>query len=314
MWFKQAQIFQLTAPMAYDAEQLEQQLAAFAFSPCLPSLPSTYGFISPFDLEGAPLVHAGNHCLMFCLQFEEKILPATVVRHALREKIKHIAASQSRSVSQKEKNEMKEEVTQTLLPRAFSKLTKVYGYIDTRQHYVVLDTTAALKTEKLIALLGRAVAGLQLEYVETKRIATLMTHWLLDGDYPVSLFIEKKCVLRDPKEMHRVIRCQHQELSAEGVLSLIKDGCEVNQLAFAWHDRVSFVLHDNFVLSGLRFHDVVLALAKSQDAASSLQKLDADFFIMTETLQALFADLFAACCAETAKSPAMVGAASPVLA
>lgn len=292
MWFKQAQIYQVTKQtFGYEPEKLAEQLAAFAFTSCLPSLPMSYGFVSPFEHDEAPLVHAANHCMLFCLQFEEKLLPSTVVRHAVNERVRYLAREHDRKVSQKEKRDLKEEMTQTLLPRAFSKFSKMYAYFDTANNWLVIDSTVGSKTEKLIELLYRCLEGIEIQSIETKNITATLTNWLLDGDYPTSLSIEKACVLRDPQQKNRVIRCQHQELSAEGVLSLVKEGCEVNQLALAWYDRVNFSLTEKFILTGIRFHDAVLALAKEHYSESEQQKIDADFFIMTQTLQQLFEEL-----------------------
>ena len=149
MWFKQIQLFQLPDSIRFSPDEVTAQLEPFCFTPCLPSFPSSYGWVSPFDDENAPLAHSLNGFIMLCLQIEEKILPATVIRHELNEKIKRIEASGDRKVRQKEKLSLKDEVTMTLLPRAFSKLTRIYAYIDPRNHWLVLGTTNAGKTKNL---------------------------------------------------------------------------------------------------------------------------------------------------------------------
>lgn len=290
MWFKSAQIFQLSK-VSYDGMQMAEALSDFAFSPCLASLPSSYGWVSPFELEGAPLVHSANGYLLFCLQFEDKILPASVVKQELNEKLINLSQQYGRKISKKERLSIKDEVTQSLLIRAFSKRTRLYAYIDTKKNYLVLDTTSGTKTQKFIELLSRSIEGLELTPIETKKMPFLLTAWVKNQDTPKTINIEKSCVLRDPEQQHRVIRCQQQELSAEGVLSLIDDGCEVIQLACNWQDRVQFKLQDPFMLSGLRFGDELLAASKELGVESDQQRLDADFYIMTETLEGLFHDL-----------------------
>ncbi|MGE3920585.1 MAG: recombination-associated protein RdgC, partial [Gammaproteobacteria bacterium] len=127
MLFKQIQVFQLNQVVT----NLEEKLNAFAFSECLPSLPSTNGWVPPLEDEANPLLTRtidGN--IIFSLQIEEKLLPATVIRQQLQEKINHIETMEARKVRQKEKLQLKDELTHTLLPRAFSKFTKIYAYID----------------------------------------------------------------------------------------------------------------------------------------------------------------------------------------
>lgn len=88
MWFKQVQLFQLleSAP-TYKAEDLQQKLEPLRFTSCLPSLFFSAGWVAPFAEEEALLVQAVPGYLLICLQIEEKILPAAVVRQALDEKI-----------------------------------------------------------------------------------------------------------------------------------------------------------------------------------------------------------------------------------
>ncbi|MBI5448574.1 MAG: recombination-associated protein RdgC [Gammaproteobacteria bacterium] len=292
MWFKQVHIFQLNEKfLAYEPEKIAEQLGAFGFTPCLPSLPASYGFVPPLGNEEGVLVHAVNQCLFFCLQFEEKILPSSVVRQAVNDRVSYLAREYDRKISAKEKKELKEEMTQTLLTRAFTKISKLYAYIDIKNHWLVLDTNSASKTEKCIELLYRCFEEIQVSAIDTKNVSSILTTWLMDGDCSPHLFIGSACVLRDPQQKNRVVRCQNQPLFAEGILSLVKEGCEVNQLALDWHDRVSFCLTEKFALTSVRFHDAVLQLAKEQSAETEQQRMDADFFIMTETLQEIIHEL-----------------------
>src|SRR5262245_12020408 len=103
MWFKQAQLFQLTGSFHYSSSKaLSDKLEELAFRECLPSMPYGAGWISPVDDEDAPLVQTINGYIMICLQIEEKILPPIVIRQELSKKIKQIEATEDRKVGQKE--------------------------------------------------------------------------------------------------------------------------------------------------------------------------------------------------------------------
>lgn len=291
MWFKQATIWQLIEPVAYEPEAVEEQIARFAFSPCLPSLPSGHGWVSPIDKEGAPLVHAANGYLLLCMQIQEKILPATVVRQELDLKIKHIRETEHRKVSSKEKMTIKDELTFTLLPKAFSKLTRIYAYIDTKHNWLVVDSSSASKVDMLLELLSKSMEDMVFSPIKIKKIPTLLTHWLLSNDHPNQFFIEDACVLKDPNQQSRVIRCQHQDLEASAIQSLLKDGCEVAQLALNWQDRIRFNLSEEFQIKSIKYSDEVLSLAKDYNSDTPELQFDSDFFIMTETLTHFIQDL-----------------------
>lgn len=296
MWFKQVQIFQLATPIAYDAEQLHAQLEPLTFTPCLPSFPSSHGWVPSVDIDNnedgtASLVHAANHCMMFCLQVEEKILPATVIRQELERKVKEIETHHDRKLSHKQKLALKDEIMFTLLPRAFSKLTRIHAYIDTRNQWLILNTVNASKTETFLELLKKSLAKADIKPVETGKLAMMITRWLTHHDYPHIFSIDKSCVLNDPKQKNRIIRCQQQDLFANGIQAIIKDGCEVKKLAIVWQDRINFTLADNFSLQGIQYQDEITAQAKEMEPETQQQQFVADFFIMTETLAALFKDL-----------------------
>lgn len=290
MWFKQIQIFQLTDNISYSPDKLLEQLEPLAFTSCLPSFHSSVGWATPFDDDNGPLVHAVNGYIMICLQIEEKILPATVVRQELNEKIKSIEAEQDRKVRQKEKLSLKDEVVLTLLPRAFTKFTRVHAYIDTKNQWLVVNTTNASKTEQFINMFKKSVTD-HVRPFNLKKVSPIITHWLKTQDYPNTFAIEKACVLQDPNQQTRIIRCQHQDLFASGIQALIKDGCAAKQLALSWEDRVHFVLADEFSLRSVQYQDDVLSQADEMGIETKNQQFDADFAIMTLTLSKLFSDL-----------------------
>jgi recombination associated protein RdgC len=299
MWFKQIQLFQLTESISYTPEKIIEQLEPLAFTSCLPSMPSSAGWVSPFDDEHAPLVHAVNGNILLCLQVEEKILPGTVVRQELNDKIKAIQLRDDRRVRQNEKMSLKDEIVMTLLPRAFTKLIRLYAYIDTKNNWLVLGTTNAGKTEQFMNLFKRSVSE-HVRSFEVSKPAPIVTHWVKNKSNPIEFSIEKSCVLQDPSQQNRIIRCQQQDLSANSIQTILKEGCEVKQLALCWHDRVNFVLADDFSIRGVQYQEEVIAAANDIDSETKQQQFDADFFIMTETLCGMIKDLLNVFVKETA--------------
>ncbi len=297
MWFKQVQLFQIQDTLAYSPEAFCEKLEPLLFVPCLPSMPSSIGWVPPIEEEGAPLVHALNGKIMLCMQLEEKVLPGVVIRQALDEKVKKIQARDDRRVRAKEKMSLKDEVVMTLLPRAFTKLTRVYGYVDTKNNWLVIGNTNASKIEQFLLLFKKTVTE-NVRLFDYAKPAPIMTHWLKNQSNPTVLSIEKACMLQDPQKQNRVIRCQQQDLFAPSIQGLIKDGCEVKQLALCWQDRINFVLADDFSLRGLQYQEEVLEEANGIESETKQQQFDADFFIMTETLTAMLHDLISVFCKE----------------
>jgi len=290
MWFKQVQVFRLMDAVRLSIEQAIEKLEPLAFMSCLPSMPFSMGWVSPVDEDGAPLVRVVNGCIMFCLQIEEKILPAAVIRQELMDKIKQIEAAEGRKVYQKQKLSLKDEITMTLLPRAFSKFTRLYAYIDTRNQWLVVGSANEKKTEQFLSLFRKSITESVYPF-ELNKLSPVTTYWLKQQNYPTSFSIEKSCMLADPDQQNRVVRCQQQDLFAHAIQAFIKDGYEVKQLALCWQDLIKFVLVDNFSLQSVRFEDQVIAQSNEMEPETRQQQFDADFLIMTDTLGGLLKDL-----------------------
>src|SRR5688572_27015189 len=177
MWFKQAQLFQLTDAIPLTLNHFSEKMQKLLFQQCLPSIPLGSGWISPIDDQDASLVQSINGYMMVCLQVEEKILPPIVIRQELAKKIKQIEKLENKKVSSKEKYTLKDEMTSTLLLRAFSKLTKVYAYIDTKKHWLLLGTTNAKKTEQFLSAFKKTF-GDGINAFPIEKLSTTMTAWL----------------------------------------------------------------------------------------------------------------------------------------
>jgi len=292
MWFKQAQLLEFNQSINLSETSLLEKLEPFNFKACLPTMPSSMGFVSPVDAddETKPLVKSIPGYFMLCLQIEEKLLPATVIRHELEKKIKKIEKLEDRKVRQKEKLNLKDELTVTLLPRAFSKYSKVYAFIDVANRTLVLDTTTPNKIKQFVSFLKKAI-GDELFITNNHKLSGTMSLWIKDQDYPEMFSIEKSCVLQDPNQQTRVIRCNQQDLFVTSIKSLIKDGCLVKQLALNWQDRVEFILAEDGSLKSIKFEDEIKSQAKEMEPETKEQLFNADFFIMTQTFEQLFADL-----------------------
>jgi len=289
MWFKHVQLFQLTAALPSSPTVLAEKLESLAFNPCLPSMPSSMGFVSPLEEDNAPLTRGMNGCIMFCLQLEEKILPASVVTQTLKEKMKRIELAEDRKVRRKEKLSLKDEVTHTLLPRAFSKFTRIHAYIDTRNQWLIVNSISPAKTELFISMFKKAL-GDGISSVEVVKPSSIITQWLKNKNYPEVFSIEKSCVLQDPDQQNRVIRCQQQDLFSEGIQSLVQEGCAAIQIALCWHDKMNFVIAEDFSLRSIHLTDDDIAEIQDE-METKQQKFDADFIMMTEMFAGLLTDL-----------------------
>lgn len=290
MWFKQAQFFKFEEKSSFNPGELEGQLEQLSFTPCPSGLPITQGWVPPTGEEEAPLVYAVQGFLLICLQTEAKLLPATIVRQKLNEKIKKIKLTQDRKVSYKEKNTLKQEVYNELLPQAFGVLYRTYAFIDTKNNWLILDTNNPKRVENFISFFKRSLSKIKIASPEIKKLSPILTDWLLNNSHPKSLNIEDSCVLQDPKQIERSIRIQRQDLSANYVQTLLKNNFEISQMKMTWNDQVTFVLKNDFTFQSLQYQDTVVELSDENKNDTEEGSFRADFFIMSGVLTKMLSE------------------------
>ena len=92
MWFRNLLVYRLTQDLQLDADSLEKALGEKPARPCASQELTTYGFTAPFGKgPDAPLVHVSQDFFLISARKEERILPGSVVRDALKEKVDEIA-------------------------------------------------------------------------------------------------------------------------------------------------------------------------------------------------------------------------------
>ncbi len=231
-------------------------------------------------------------------------MPSAVVQQTLNEKIKAIKAQYDRKVFQKEKQALREEITQTLLCRAFSKLSRIYALINTKQQWLLIATTSPAKLEQYLALFKKTFPEMVWHHPETQKIPPRLTQWL-SGEKGIGTFftIEQSCLLNDPKQASRIIRCQQQDLSVSGIQSLLKDGYQVQRLALNWQDKIRFTLTDEFTLQSIQYSDEIRDFSRENGAETPVQRFKADCYLMTQLLSELLEHLFRSFSTESKKIP-----------
>lgn len=293
MWFKQAQLFKFENRFNFNAEKLEDRLDQLRFTPCLSALPFSQGWVSPIDDtdDNAPLVYSAPGFLLFCFQTEEKLLPIAIVNQKLKEQVRKIELEQDRKVPYKEKNILKQEIYNKLLPQAFGKLTRNHAFIDIKNNRLILDTNNQKRTEKFISFFKRSLGNIKIISPATKKLSPLLTRWLINKNCPTTLSIEDACVLQDPEQPNRNVRIQHQDLSASCVQALLKDNLEISQIKMTWKDQITFVLKNDFTLQSLQYQDALTEESNRDKADIEEGIFRADFFIMSGTLTKMFKEL-----------------------
>ena len=288
MWFKNIRAYRLTSPFDLSAEQLGQQLAQRAFQPCAKSQALSTGWVPPLGDDSEELVHAAGGRLLLRLKREEKLLPAAVVREQLEEKVAVIESEQARKVYRKERLSLKDEIVQDCLPRAFTRSSNVFAYIDVKANWIFVDAASAARAEELLNLLRECIGSFPVLLPQVNNApAATMTGWLAHHNLPQDFELGQECELREPGEEGGVVRCRGVDLLSEEVETHLNAGKQASRLALHWDERLSLLLAEDLCLRRLKFSDELMKENEDIPEADQAARLDADFALMSDAITAV---------------------------
>lgn len=288
MWFKNIRAYRLTSPFELSPEQLGQQLAKRSFTPCGKSQAASSGWVAPLGEDSEELVHAAGGRLLLKLKREEKLLPSTVVRELLDEKVTAIEDEQGRKVYRKERLTLKDEIVQDCLPRAFTRSSNIFAYIDVKANWIFVDTASASRAEEMLNLMRECIGTFPvlLPQVNDAPGAT-MTSWLLHQSLPEEFQLGQECELRELGEEGGVVRVRGVDLLSEEVETHLHAGKQVARLALHWDERLALVLAEDLCLRRVRFADELMKENEEIPEADQAARLDADFALMSDAVTSL---------------------------
>jgi recombination associated protein RdgC len=287
MWFKNLTVFRLVEPFSLTAEELAARLEQRAFQPCPSHQPSTAGWVPPLGRKGRDRVHAAAGRLMVCLRIEEKLLPSIVVNQAVAERVALIEDQQQRPVRRREKQELRDQLVQELLPRALTRSRLGYAYLDPAAGWMVIDSASPHAVEDITGTLRETLDSLPVAPPRVKQsVAAVMTAWLTEGQAPAEFALGDVCELREGGDAGGVVRCRGQDLTGDEIRTHLEAGKQVTRLGLIWNGRVAFVLDESLVVRRLQFLDVVRESLR--DVAEAPEALfDAEFALMAGELALL---------------------------
>ena len=287
MWFRNARPYRLPGRLGIDASELSQRLSRRPFQPCRPSQPVSSGWVAALSDDATDFVHKSDDYWLIRLQREERLLPASVIRCEVNSRIQEIQTGQGRRIQRKERLDIVDEVTQDLMPRAFTKSQHLEALINDREGWVWVNTASAARAEELLSLLREGLGNLPVVIPDTQKSpGVVMSQWLLNGGLPEGLSLGGDVDLEDPQEEGGVVRVRGMYLESDEIRRHIESGKQAVRLALSWQDQVDFMVDRDLSLRRIRFSDELKGINEELQE-DVLARQDADCLLMGETLSTL---------------------------
>src|SRR3989338_4292789 len=151
MFFNNTIYFQYEFDKSSDKPvSISDLLAETALKPCPPHARFIQGWSPIFEdcyaqeVAGATLISMGK---------EERILPRSVIKRELEERVNAQETQLQRQLKRTEKSQMAEEIEFELLPKAFCLQKRMYAILDSVSNRLIINTASETQASQLTALL-----------------------------------------------------------------------------------------------------------------------------------------------------------------
>ncbi len=287
MFFKNLQVYRLPANWPMSAPELNSMLERQAFTPATNMDLVRQGWAAPRG-AGEPLVHAVGSQFLLQLKTEKKLLPSTVVNQVAAARALEMEEAQGFAPGKKAMKELKERVTDELLPRAFAILSTTAVWIDPVNGWLVVDAASPTKADEVVKLLLKCVDKLPLESLRVQRSPVgAMTEWLQSDESPAGFTVDQDAIMRATGESKAQVAYKRHTLEADDIRRHIAAGKQCTRLAMTWSDKISFVLDESLAIKSVKPLEIIKESATRNDD----ERFDSDFSLMSGELAKMLADL-----------------------
>jgi len=264
------------------------ELSANKFTPCEPQQESSHGWAVPC---GDDLLFEGSGCYAISMMIEDKIIPAATVRDAVSIKLEALEEKLGRKPRKDEKSAAKEEVLFDLRPKAFSRHSKVDGYIDYGRSLLIVDSASAAKVDMFTGLLRKTVGGsLPIKRVDSSLASILMTN-MVDGrieEEPPFDFSDYVKTASPTKVASTAVFRGGSPMNDDVQAAIKEEGREVVELGFIFGDKVEFKLDRELKLKGIKYLDLIQDQVDALEPGTKTQAWVADFAIMSSVIGEIY--------------------------
>ena len=278
MYFKNAIAFPFRGEISLD--ELEEKLLTCRFRECGSNESLTCGWTPAHDER---FVYPVGFIWLIALKTQSKILPGAVVRQHANKMAAVIEKEQGCKPSRKQMKEIKERALEELLPKALTKDSTTYAYIDPNAKLLVVDAGSVSKADDVTSMLIQCgvVIGLRTMHFGVSPSAFMSS--VLLGSAGEEWALGKDC---DLKEADQGGELHYRHLNFEGVEDHLAAGKVPVKLALIYEERVSVVLTQAGHLKKIKVLDVA-----AEDAGGAEDAFDGEAAVnaaeITRVIQAL---------------------------
>lgn len=250
-------------------KDIAASLAKKEFEPCQPQQQSSQGWVEP--LHKGEMVYEAHGAQLLMLKQEKRLLPSSVINEHLQVKIDDFEIAEGHAPSHKIRTQMKDDLTLELLPKAFTKSSRIPVLIFPRQGWLFVLSSSAKSADDTTAFLRESLGSLPISLISSDVSPThMMTRWLNEPDtIPQDWSLGEEVGLQEPEAGK--VKVSNQDLLAEELTAHLNAGKLVSNLALIWREDISLMLEEDLCIKRIKL------LLEDGDAPSSSDPKEAKF-------------------------------------
>lgn len=259
-------------------QTIETALSEHPFAPCGNVEPERVGFVPALADDASSFVCTVGHASLIRLREQRRLLPAGVVREELEKHVSEVQEREGRKLRRKEIARLKDELTFSLLPRAFTQTSEVTIVLLPMDGLILVGTGSYKRAERALNALRLALGSLPVTRPAfAAPIASTLTAWLTDPSImPEKLAVGESCELADAEG---VVRCKGIDLVSSEVLSHLEAGREVRRLQMRHDDDLTFTVTTDARILQVSLSERSLGELYAGHGDDRLANLQAEFFL-----------------------------------
>lgn len=192
----------------------------------------------------------------FRIRIDKRDVPASVIKEEVNELIKKHIENEGNPPAKKIISGFKEDVEHSLIPKAFIKSSFLDFCIDSEKNILIANVSSPNKINDIFTLI-REHTDLNYELIEPEMdISTILTEWLkkaeADEPFEIEDFVSLEEIATGGVTQHKNEPISNMQ---EEIESNLKHNKIVKSMKLNWHERIEFILNDQFVFKSIKTTD-----------------------------------------------------------
>lgn len=262
------------------------------------------GFVPPVGEEGAFIERISPMAYVFAYNLAERMIPGKIVRQQVAARVKQIEKEQERKVYAREKQQIKDEVLNQMLPRAFIDQKITYGIV--MGPYILIDSSSAKRGEDILSTLRSCLGSLGVRPVAVKTTPIdAFTRWFTTGEIDGPFHMTGDFKANSRNDESDFVNGKGTSPQDEGLSDLVLEhDRRVTVLGLGWGtstgETATFTVNEMIGIKGIKWPESLAEQAADQvgeeddDDARRVTLLRTTMILLGAELRALLEDLLPA--------------------